>query len=165
MKIPVLLPNIIDHPFTYESVKKVESATTSSAYIINSNFYDKLINILKESLEKMEKEMIINSLKNTDGNITKAAENNDFIAIKTFEYTGKIFGEALANFVSFTQPEAIILTGGLVHSGKWILEPTKKSFEENLLPFYRGKVKLLTSGLEDKDSAILGSAALVWKNI
>ena len=97
--------------------------------------------------------------------ITKAAENNDFIAIKTFEYTGKIFGEALANFVSFTQPEAIILTGGLVHSGKWILEPTKKSFEENLLPFYRGKVKLLTSGLEDKDSAILGSAALVWKNI
>ncbi len=97
--------------------------------------------------------------------ITKAAENNDFIAIKTFEYTGKILGEALSNFVTFSQPEAIILTGGLVHSGKWILEPTKKSFEKNLLPFYKGKVKILTSGLEDKDSAILGSAALVWKNI
>ena len=97
--------------------------------------------------------------------ITKAAENNDFIALKTFQYTGNILGKALANFVSFSQPEAIILTGGLVHSGKWILEPTIKSFEKNLLPFYKKKVKILTSGLEDKDSAILGSAALVWKNI
>ena len=27
MKIPVLLPNIFDHPFTYESDKKVEVGT------------------------------------------------------------------------------------------------------------------------------------------
>ena len=97
--------------------------------------------------------------------ITEAAENNDKIAIKSYEYTGKILGEALANFVSFSQPEAIILTGGLAHSGKWILKPTKNSFEKKLLPFYKGKVKILLSGLEDKDSAILGSAALVWKNL
>ena len=97
--------------------------------------------------------------------ITKAAENNDFIAIKAYEYTGKILGEALANFVTFSQPEVIILTGGLAHSGKWILNPTKISFNKNLLPFYQNKVKILLSGLEDKDSAILGSAALVWKNI
>ena len=74
-------------------------------------------------------------------------------------------GKSLANFVTFTQPEAIILTGGLVHSGDWILEPTKIAFNKNLLPFYKNKVKILLSGLEDKDSAILGSAALVWKNI
>ena len=97
--------------------------------------------------------------------ITKAAENNDFISIKAFEYTGKILGETLANFITFSQPEAIILTGGLAHSGKWILNPTIKSFNKNLLPFYQNKVKILLSGLEDKDSAILGSAALVWKNI
>ena len=97
--------------------------------------------------------------------ITNAAENNDFISIKAFEYTGKILGETLANFITFSQPEAIILTGGLAHSGKWILNPTKISFNKNLLPFYQNKVKILLSGLEDKDSAILGSAALVWKNI
>ena len=88
-----------------------------------------------------------------------------FISIKAFEYTGKILGKTLANFVTFSQPEAIILTGGLAHSGKWILNPTIKSFNKNLLPFYQNKVKILLSGLEDKDSAILGSAALVWKNI
>jgi len=97
--------------------------------------------------------------------ITKAAENNDFIAIKAYEYTGEILGKSLANFVTFSQPEAIILTGGLVNSGDWILNPTKKSFNENLLPFYQNKVKILLSALKDKDSAILGSAALVWKNI
>ena len=97
--------------------------------------------------------------------ITKAAEKGDFIALKAYEYTGKILGESLANFVTFMQPKAIILTGGLVHSGKWILEPTKIAFNNNLLPFYKNKVKILPSGLEDKDSAILGSAALVWKNI
>ncbi|MBV20376.1 MAG: glucokinase [Cytophagia bacterium] len=113
--------------------------------------------------ESIFRDISFNNLHGED--ITKAAEKNDSIAIKTFEYTGKILGEALSNFVSFSQPQAIILTGGLVHSGKWIIEPTKKSFEKNLLPFYKGKVKLLTSGLEDKDSAILGSAALVWKNI
>mgnify|MGYP007000219677 len=36
---------------------------------------------------------------------------------------------------------------------------------KKLLPFYKNKVDILLSGLEDKDSAILGSAALVWKNI
>ena len=97
--------------------------------------------------------------------ITKAADNGDLIAQKAYEYTGKILGESLANFVTFTQPEAIILTGGLVHSGKWILEPTRKAFNKKLLPFYKNKVDILLSGLEDKDSAILGSAALVWKNI
>ena len=96
--------------------------------------------------------------------ITKAANNGDKIAIKAYEYTGRILGESLANFVTFSQPEAIILTGGLAHSGKWILNPTKKAFEKKLLPFYKNKVKILLSGLEDKDSAILGSAALVWKN-
>ena len=97
--------------------------------------------------------------------ITKAAENNDFIAIKAYEYTGEILGKSLANFVTFSQPEAIILTGGLANSGDWIMKPTKKSFNENLLPFYQNKVKILLSALKEKDSAILGSAALVWKNI
>jgi glycosyl transferase, family 25 len=48
----------------YEDIKKVERASTSSAYIINSRFYDKLINILKESVKKMEEEMVEFNKKN-----------------------------------------------------------------------------------------------------
>ncbi|MFD2563791.1 ROK family protein [Aquimarina rubra] len=94
--------------------------------------------------------------------ITKAAEEGDPIAIKAFEYTGKILGFALANFTAFTQPEAFFLLGGLAGSDKWIFEPTKKYMDTYLLDIYKGKVKLLPSGLQDKNAAISGAAALIW---
>ena len=97
--------------------------------------------------------------------ISKAAEEGDFIARKAFDYTGEILGRALANFVTFSQPEAIFLLGGLASSGKLIFEPTIKYMEENLIEVYRGKVKVLPSGMEEKNSAILGAAALGWKDL
>ncbi len=95
--------------------------------------------------------------------ITKAAEEGDEIAIKAFDYTAKIFGLALANFTAFTQPQAFFLTGGLVNSGKWILDPLERYFEECLLDVYKGKVKILMSGLPEKTTAICGAAALIWE--
>lgn len=94
--------------------------------------------------------------------ITQLAEKGDPIAIKSFKYTGKILGAALANFVAFSQPQAIFLMGGLVKSGHWILKPTQKYLEKNLLQVYKGKVQLLESGLSDKNPAIMGGAALIW---
>jgi len=96
--------------------------------------------------------------------ITKAAEEGDFIALKAFDYTANIFGMALANFTAFTQPEAIFLMGGLVNSGKLFLEPLEAYFEEYLIEVYKGKVKLLHSGLPEKTPAISGAAALIWQN-
>ncbi|MDH3650401.1 MAG: ROK family protein [Saprospiraceae bacterium] len=96
--------------------------------------------------------------------ITKAAEEGDPIALKAFDFTANIMGLALANFTAFTQPEAFILMGGLVNSGKWILEPLEKYFEEYLLEVYKGKVKLLKSGLPGKTTAICGAAALIWES-
>ncbi len=94
--------------------------------------------------------------------ITKAAEEGDPIAIEAYEMTGKYLGQALANFTTFSHPEAFFLLGGLAKAGKWIFEPTKKYMEEYLLPFYKDKVKLLPSGMMGKNAAILGAAALVW---
>jgi glucokinase len=96
--------------------------------------------------------------------ITNAAEEGDFIALKAFDYTANILGLALANFTCFTQPEAFFLTGGLVNSGKWILDPLETYFESYLLDVYKGKVKLLKSGMADKTSAICGAAALIWEH-
>ena len=95
--------------------------------------------------------------------ITKAAENGDPIARAAFEMTGRILGEQLANFTTFSHPEAYFLLGGLAKAGKWIFEPAIRHLEENLLPFYKGKVKLLPSGMMGKNAAILGAAALVWE--
>ena len=46
--------------------------------------------------------------------VAEAAEKGDMIAINTFKYTGKMLGEALANAIAITSPEAIFLFGRCV---------------------------------------------------
>jgi glucokinase len=91
-----------------------------------------------------------------------AAIEGDKIALEIFEFTGKILGLALANAVMFSSPEAIILFGGLTKSGEFILKPTRKYMEENLIQVFQNKVKILVSHLKESDAAILGASALAW---
>ncbi len=95
--------------------------------------------------------------------ITEAAIRGDKIAIEAFEYTGRILGMKLADAVVHTSPEAIFLFGGLVRAGEFIFNPTKHHFQKHLMRLYQGKVKILPSGLMDKNAAILGAAALIWQ--
>lgn len=97
--------------------------------------------------------------------ITDAANNGDILAQKAYERTGTMLGSALANTVAHISPQAIFLFGGLAKAGKWIFEPTKASMEHNLLEIFRGKIKLLSSALIDKNIAVLGAAALMWKEL
>ena len=58
-----------------------------------------------------------------------AAVKGDKLALDIFEYTGRILGEALANFIAFSSPEAIILFGGLAKSGDYIMKQIKKEID------------------------------------
>lgn len=95
--------------------------------------------------------------------VYECAERGDAVAIEVFRYTGQILGEALANFIMFSSPEAIFLFGGVIKAGDYILEPAKLHMEKNLLPIFKNKVKLFTSELDEADAAILGASALVWE--
>ncbi|MDI9356636.1 MAG: ROK family protein [Chitinophagaceae bacterium] len=95
--------------------------------------------------------------------ITEAAKDKDFIAMKAFEYTGQMLGLKLADAVTYTSPETIFLFGGLVKAGDLILNPTRESMEKNMFPAYKNKIKILPSGLMDKNAAILGASAIAWK--
>lgn len=97
-------------------------------------------------------------------NIYDCAVDGDEVALQVFEYTGKILGMALANFVMFTSPEAIILFGGPTKAGDILMKPIREHMEANLLPIFKDKVKLIFSMLKDSDAAILGASALVWEN-
>lgn len=96
--------------------------------------------------------------------VYEAAEQGDELALEIFEFTGKILGMALANFVMFSSPEAIILFGGLTKSGEMILKPTREHMEANLIQVFQNKVKILFSHLKESDAAILGASALVWES-
>ena len=97
--------------------------------------------------------------------IEDAAKAGDEVSKATYDFTGRILGRALADFVHFSRPSVFFLFGGPVKSGELIFAPTRKSMEEHLMPVFRGKVKVLPSELPEADAAILGSSALVWSGI
>jgi len=94
--------------------------------------------------------------------IYEAAVKGDRLAKRAFDYTGRMLGILLADLVAHTSPEAVFLFGGLAAAGSLIFEPAVKSMEENLLHIYRGKVKILPSGIKEKNAAVLGASSLVW---
>lgn len=89
-----------------------------------------------------------------------AASAGDQLAVEIFNRTGEILGKALAGFVAFSSPEAIVFFGGLARAGELLLIPVRESMERSLLPLWRGKVKLLQSQLPENDAAILGAASI-----
>jgi glucokinase len=95
--------------------------------------------------------------------IDEAARKGDPIALEAFEFTGEVLGLKLADAVAHTSPQAIFLFGGLAQAGELILEPVKRYMEEQMLNIYKNKVQVLPSQLPAGDAAILGAAALVWK--
>ncbi|MGZ5246570.1 MAG: ROK family protein [Flavitalea sp.] len=136
----------------FGSLESYASATgvklTALEKLEGSNEDSLLRNIPKENLDSKA--------------VYDAAIQGDKLAKEIFEFTGKILGLALANFVMFSSPEAIILFGGLTKAGDLILKPTREHMEKNLIQVFQNKVKILVSHLKESDAAILGASALVW---
>ncbi len=99
----------------------------------------------------------------TSKDVYDAAIAGDKLAKDIFEYTGKILGEAFADMVAFSSPQAIVLFGGLAKSGEVLMKPLREEFEKCLMPIFRGKTKIILSELKESDAAVLGASALGWE--
>ena len=55
-----------------------------------------------------------------------------------------------------------MLFGGLARAKEFLYEPIVKAMNENVLPIWKDKVKVLFSSLSESDAAILGASALAW---
>lgn len=120
----------------------------------------------REILETSDKASLLRNLPAesiTSKDVYDAAMQGDEVAKEIFDFTGKILGEALADFVAFSAPEAIILFGGLTKAGDLIKVPIIDNMEKNLLKLWQGKVKILFSELKESDAAVLGASALAWE--
>ena len=106
-------------------------------------------------------------LRNLDSIASKdvfdAAKEGDKLALKIFEFTGKILGRSFADFIAFSAPEAIVLFGGLARAKEFLTGPIEESMNANVLPLWRNKVKVVYSELKESDAAILGASALAWE--
>ena len=99
----------------------------------------------------------------TPRTIAELCNEGDEMAIEVFRRTGEVLGLGLANYASVIDPEAIIFTGGISKAGKWLLQPTQKSFEEHVFHNIQGKVKFLLSDLDESERNILGASVLAWE--
>jgi glucokinase len=98
----------------------------------------------------------------TSKDLYNAAELGEEVALEIFEFTGKILGQSLADAVAITSPKTIILFGGLAGAKDYIIQPTLKHLNLNLLKIWKNKINIITSELPESDAAVLGAAGLVW---
>ncbi len=120
----------------------------------------------REFLEKTTTPSVLREMKPEDitsFEVSMAAEKGDKLALDVYEFTGRMLGEACANFAAFSSPEAFIFFGGLTKAGKLLMEPLKKAYEENVLKIYQNKAKFLLSALEGSSAAVLGASAVGWE--
>ena len=118
----------------------------------------------REWLELTDDPSVLRNLdKITSKDVYDAAKDGDKLALKIFEFTGRILGRSFADFVAFSAPEAIVLFGGLARAKEFLLGPMEDEMNANLLSIWKGKVKILFSQLKESDAAILGASALGWE--
>ena len=118
----------------------------------------------KEMLDKDSAPSLLRDIKEiTSRDVYEAALKGDRTALEVFERTGTMLGEAIADFIAFSSPEAIILFGGLSRAGNLLLAPLQRALDKSVLHTFKGKTKIIFSQLPDSDAAILGASALAWE--
>ena len=118
----------------------------------------------REWLELTDEPSVLRNLdKIASKDVYDAAKEGDKLALKIFDFTGRILGRSFADFIAFSAPEAIVLFGGLARAKEFLLAPMEEAMNENLLSLWKGKVKIVFSQLKESDAAILGASALAWE--
>jgi len=120
----------------------------------------------REMLAKTDRPSLLREMNPEDItslDVSIAAGKGDELAKEIYEFTGKMLGEACADFAAFSSPEAFIFFGGMVKAGDLIMEPIKKAYEASVMNVFKGKAQFLVSGLDGASAAVLGASAIGWE--
>lgn len=117
----------------------------------------------QEIVSKGDRQTLLSKIavdKITSLDVSIAAGKGDEVAKDIYDYTGKMLGEACADFAAFCSPEAFVFFGGMTKAGDLLFDPIKKAYNDKVLPIFKGKAQFLVSGLDGASAAILGAAAV-----
>lgn len=119
----------------------------------------------REFLKDSKEESILRDMKPEDItslDVSIAAGKGDKLALRVYQFTGEMLGEACADFATFASPEAFIFFGGLTKAGDLLMDPIKKSYDKHVMNVFKGKAQFLISSLDDASAAVLGASAIGW---
>ena len=120
----------------------------------------------RELLDKTSRPSLLRDIKPEDItslDVSIAASKGDELAKEIYEFTGKMLGEACADFATFCSPEAFIFFGGMIKAGDLIMDPIRRAYDEHVMSVYKGKTQFLVSGLDGASAAVLGASAIGWE--
>ena len=120
----------------------------------------------REMLSKTDRPSILREINPDDItslDVSIAASKGDAMAQEIYAFTGKMLGEACADFTAFSSPEAFIFFGGMVKAGDLIMNPIKQAYDAHVMNIFRGKAQFLVSGLDGASAAVLGASAIGWE--
>nr|WP_315346413.1 ROK family protein [Hoylesella enoeca] len=119
----------------------------------------------REFLTKSSEPSLLREMKAADItslDVFMAANQGDKLALRVYDFTGEILGEACADFAAFSSPEAFIFFGGLSKAGDLLMKPFEDSYNKHVLKIFKGKAKFLLSSLDGSSAAVLGASAVGW---
>lgn len=120
----------------------------------------------REMLSTTDRPSILREMdpeKITSLDVSIAAGKGDQLAKDVYEFTGNMLGEACADFATFASPEAFVFFGGMAKAGDLLFDPIKRSYDEHVMPIFRGKAQFLVSSLDGASAAVLGASAIGWE--
>ena len=120
----------------------------------------------RELLAKTDRPSLLRDMdpeKITSLDVSIAAGKGDELAKEIYEFTGKMLGEACADFAAFSSPEAFIFFGGMVKAGELIMKPIREAYNAHVMNIFKNKAQFLVSGLDGASAAVLGASAIGWE--
>lgn len=124
-----------------------------------------VVRSIRELESDYKKNSVLLTLQNpTSKDVTEASVAGDEFAREILDYTAKMLGEALADFLCFSNPKAYILFGGCAQAGKPFSDKVKSYMELAALKIYQNRVEIKISELQDRNAAVLGTAAIVFND-
>ena len=127
-----------------------------------------LVNTLLQMMSMMKEECSLRDIAPSQLSsklIAEAAANGDPVALKAIDYTAEMLAYGIADAIVFTSPEAVFLFGGLTRAGDLLFEPVRKYVDMYIMPTFKGTAKILPSQVPESNAAVLGAAALAWKEL
>ena len=103
---------------------------------------------------------VLSSIKHlTASDVSKAALNNDQLAVRAMNRAGTYIGYAIADFLHLFNPSIVILGGGVARSGSLLIEPIIAALPERIMD--RGYIDrlLITTATLGDEAGLMGGLA------
>ncbi|MEA2319953.1 MAG: glucokinase [Solirubrobacteraceae bacterium] len=96
--------------------------------------------------------------------VTELAHDGDAVAREVLAELGRDLGIGIASLVNIFNPEVVVIGGGLVAAGDFLLEPARATVAERSVVPARDQVRIVAARFGD-ESGMLGAAAMAFETL